>query len=408
MAYKNPSLILSSSLGDSGMGHIPKGVWVVERSLADGELCVSIGTNIKSHPYMTLIITHNGKGAEKVDPSSFPQEDSLQEYIFNNPESIPIYDIRDDIKLLILAREFATDSGPIDAVGIDNTGDIYLIETKLYKNPDKRKVVAQVLDYGASLWHNTRDANNFLEQLNTYLVKQDLPELPIRVQEFFGLTDDGRDQLLQQVRRNFQDGSFKFVVLMDSLHEQLKNLILYLNQNSEFDIYAVELKYYKHESYEIVIPRLFGSEVKKDLTAKTKPGLPADKDFISAYTKMNQQKEVQEYLDIFHDISEGRFIHAGVTAHKTPKTCTITVEHDQGKTTFSLWIDPTYEGGGIDIWTYGNEAWKKSQRLIAEIIPDPDRPSDLANKSYARLGKWELNNFSKEKLTTLINQLIKN
>ncbi|MFA6525004.1 MAG: hypothetical protein WCT33_01890 [Patescibacteria group bacterium] len=354
---------------------------------------------------MTLIITHNGKRAEKVDPTSFPQEDSLQEYIFNNPESVPIYDIRDDIKLLILAREFSTDSGPIDAVGIDNTGDIYLIETKLYKNPDKRKVVAQVLDYGASLWHNTRDANTFLEQLNTYLVKQNLPELPTRMQEFFGLTDEGRDQLLQQVRRSFQDGSFKFVVLMDSLHEQLKNLIIYINQNSEFDIFAVELKYYKHGSYEIVIPRLFGSEVKKDLTSKTKPGLPSDQDFISAYTEVKQEKPAQEYLDIFHDINEGRFVLPGVSAHKTPKTATITVEHDHGKTTFSLWIDPAYEGGGIDTWTYGNDAWKKSQQLIAEIIPNPNRPSDLANRLYARLGKWQMNTFTKEKLTKLINQL---
>jgi len=210
------------------------------------------------------------------------------------------------------------------------------------------------------------------------------------------------------VQRNFQDGSFKFVVLMDTLHEQLKSLILYLNQNSQFDIYAVELKYYKHEAYEIVIPRLFGSEVKKDLTSKTKPGLPADKDFIDAYAKVNQEKETQEYLDIFRDISEGRFMVPGVFAHKTPKTCTITVEHDQGKTTFSLWIDPTYEGGGIDVWAHGNNAWKKSQRLIAEIIPDPERPSDLPNKLYARLGKWPLKHFNRKNLTELINQLITN
>ncbi len=354
---------------------------------------------------MTLIITHNGKGAEKVDPSSFPQEDSLQEYIFNNPESVPIYDIRDDIKLLILAREYETASGPIDAVGIDNAGDIYLIETKLYKNPDKRKVVAQVLDYGAALWHNTRDAGNFLEQLNTYLVKQKLPELPVHVQEFFGLTDEGRDQLLQQVQRSFQDGSFKFVVLMDTLHEQLKNLILYINQNSEFDIYAVELKYYKHASYEIVIPRLFGSEVKKDLTPRTKPGLPSDNDFISAYAHAKQDTQAQEYLNIFHDISEGRLAIPGLSAHKTPKTCTITLEHDNGKTTFSLYTNPNYEGGGIHLWTYGREAWKKAYDSITDYIPDKERPADIEEKPYARLGQWKLADFSREKFTNLINQL---
>jgi len=256
------------------------------------------------------------------------------------------------------------------------------------------------------LWHNTRDANNFLQQINSHLAKINQPDLPTRAQEYFGLTDEGRDQLIQQVLQNFQDGSFKFVVLMDTLHEQLKSLILYLNQNSQFDIYAVELKYYKHEAYEIVIPRLFGSEVKKDLTSKTKPGLPADKDFLDAYAKVNQQKETQEYLDIFRDISEGRFTATGVFAHKTPKTCTITVKHDQGKTTFSLYIDPTYEGGGIDVWAYGSGVWRKAQQLIAEIIPDPERPSDLPNKSYARLGKWAMKDFSREKLSKLIKKLI--
>lgn len=354
---------------------------------------------------MTLIITHNGKRAEKVDPTSFPQEDSLQEYIYKNPESVPIYDIRDDIKLLILAREFATTSGPIDAVGIDNTGDIYLIETKLYKNPDKRHVVAQVLDYGAALWHSIRDASQFIQQINTHLNGQNQPDAETRVQEFFGLTDEDRDQLLQQVQRNFQDGGFKFVVLMDTLHEQLKNLILYLNQNSEFDIYAVELKYYKHDAYEIVIPKLFGSEVKKDLTTKTKPGLPADEDFLAAYAGIKQEKPAQDYLAFFHDINEGRLVVDGVSAHKTPKTATITIQHDRGKTTFSLYVDPTFEGGGIHVWTYGRDAWKRAQEALKEIIPDQDRPEDIGEKPYARLGRWKLNEFTREKLTQAINQL---
>jgi hypothetical protein len=50
---------------------------------------------------------------------------------------------------------------------------------------------------------------------------------------------------------------------MDSIDEQLKDLILYVNQNSRFDIYAVELDYYEYEEYQIIIPRLFGVEARK-------------------------------------------------------------------------------------------------------------------------------------------------
>ena len=354
---------------------------------------------------MSIIITKKGSKAVKIDPSQFTLEAPLQEYICQNPETIPIYDIREDIKLLILAREFNTSSGPIDAIGVDNAGDIYLIETKLYRNADKRLVVAQVLDYGAALWREMRDYQQFVNQINDALHKSGQPDFGDRIQQYFGLTDEERDQLLQQVQRNFQDGSFKFVVLMDTLYEQLKNLILFLNQNSEFDVYAVELKYYKHEAFEIVIPKLFGAEVNKDLTKKTKQPPPTDQDFLKAYTELSQGKEAQEYLDIFHDISEGRLIIDGVTAHKTPKTCTITVQHDTGKTTFSLYVDPIFDGGGVQVWTYGNSAWRKTQEVAAEFIPDSRRPTDIGDKLYARIGIWSLKHFSREKLARLINQL---
>ena len=115
---------------------------------------------------MSLIISENGKGAQRLNPSGFDKEDYLQQYIYNNPDAVPVYEIDEDIRLLILAREFGTASGPIDALGVDQNGNIYLVETKLYKNPDKRTVVAQVLDYGASLWSSSIDFADFTMQLN--------------------------------------------------------------------------------------------------------------------------------------------------------------------------------------------------------------------------------------------------
>jgi len=64
---------------------------------------------------------------------------------------------------------------------------------------------------------------------------------------------------------NLKEGNIKFVILMDSMDERLKDLIIYVNQNSQFDIYAVQLEYYKFNEYEIMIPKIFGVEVKKNL-----------------------------------------------------------------------------------------------------------------------------------------------
>ena len=107
---------------------------------------------------MVLIISKDGKKAQKIERSVIDKEDYLQKYIYKNPEAIPIYNIKEDINVCVLKREYPTASGPIDALGVDKDGEIYIIETKLYKNPDKRLVVAQVLDYGASLWKNSTNS----------------------------------------------------------------------------------------------------------------------------------------------------------------------------------------------------------------------------------------------------------
>lgn len=218
---------------------------------------------------MAIIISSNGDKAVKVDKSTFDKEDHLQKYIYDNPESIPLYDIKEDIRLLILAREFPTNSGPIDAIGVDKDGEIYIIETKLYKNPDKRTVVAQALDYGAALWKHSNDFNEFTTTLNRHTQKAFDLSLSAKLQEYFEVTEEELDTLLEKVKSNLSDGILHFVVLMDSLDARLKDLILYVNQNSQFDIYAVELEYYKHDTYEIVIPKIYGSEVKKDINVSS-------------------------------------------------------------------------------------------------------------------------------------------
>lgn len=214
---------------------------------------------------MSIIISTNGKKAIRVDKSAFDQEHKLQEYIYENPESIPLYEIKEDIRLLILAREFPTNSGPIDAIGIDKDGELYIVETKLFRNPDKRTVIAQALDYGAALWKHSTDFDEFLGILDQSTQKTFNLKMTEKIKEFFGITDEEVSQVIDRVRSNLNGGLFHFVILMDELDDRLKDLILYVNQNSQFDIYAVEFEYYKHENQEIIIPRIFGTEVKKDI-----------------------------------------------------------------------------------------------------------------------------------------------
>jgi len=250
---------------------------------------------------MAIIISKNGKNAKKINKSEIEKEDYLQKYIYDNPESIPLYEIKEDIHLLILAREFQTKSGPIDAIGTDKDGEIYLVETKLYKNPDKRLVVAQVLDYGASLWRSFGSFDNFIRMIDDEANKTFGIGFNQKIKEFFGLEDEEVSALIDNLKKNLDDGNFKFVVLMDHLHSQLKDLIVFINENSQFDIFAVELEFYKHEEYEIIIPKLFGAEVKKDVSVSSaRPGRQWDESsFFEGAEKILNKGDLKTLKDLY-------------------------------------------------------------------------------------------------------------
>ena len=217
---------------------------------------------------MAIIVSKDHQNAERVDPSDFSLESDMQKYIIDNPSIIPLYDIDEDIRLFVAAREFQTKSGPIDALGFDQNGNIYVVETKLYRNPDKRTVVAQSLDYGASLWRHATSFDDFVNALDSHCNKQFQASFQQKLEEFFELSET--ENIISSIQSNLNSGNIKFVVMMDSLDNRLKDLIVYVNQNSHFDIYAVELEYYKHNEFEIMIPKIFGDEVKKEVVSTSK------------------------------------------------------------------------------------------------------------------------------------------
>lgn len=205
---------------------------------------------------MSILITPPNKKAIRVDRKRFSLEVDLQSYIYDNPEAIPLQEIKEEAQILILERESPTPAGPIDILAVDNEGELYLIETKLYKNPDKRQVLAQVLDYGAALWGGINDPDEWLQSLDRRRNNAKQTGLTDLFETEFGQSE----VVLDGIKSCLQNGSFQFLILMDEVHSPLKNLILYINENSRFSVYAVEMEYYEHDGYQILIPHLFGAE----------------------------------------------------------------------------------------------------------------------------------------------------
>ena len=234
---------------------------------------------------MSIIFRNKDGDFERLDATLFENEDRLQAYITANPEAIPLYTLDEDLKLLMLKREVSTDSGRVDVLGIDQKGGIYLIETKLHSNPDKRNVIAQILDYGASLWRHCDDLDNLLRKFGSS------DEFRQKITGHFELEPIAADELFDALNANLKNGVFQFIVLMDKIDPKLKDLILFINQNSQFNIYAVELKYYKRGNLEILAPDLHGAEVRKRTASAGGQFLDSNPDDFWSAVEANQSIE---------------------------------------------------------------------------------------------------------------------
>ena len=246
---------------------------------------------------MTLIISRDGEPTKTVPRSLIPDEKFLQTHIHRNPELIPIYEIKEGQKLLVVAREWPTESGPIDALAVDAEGDIYIVETKLFKNPDKRLVIAQALDYGASMWRHSRNSELLIQKMDEEITKKFNMSLQAKVQEFFEIGDDEYDIFLEALTDNFDRGVLRFIVMMDHLEDRLKDLIQYLNQNSEFNIYAVEVDHYQFNDYDIMHPRIFGHEITK-ASSLPERRVKWNKDRFITQTKEKLSDKASEVLNL--------------------------------------------------------------------------------------------------------------
>jgi len=212
---------------------------------------------------MAIILARRGAPATRLERTVIQDESYLQRYIYENPDVLPLDQLQEDIRPLVLVREFPTPSGPIDALATDADGNLYLIETKLYKNPDKRLVLAQVLDYGAALWKAYPDPDDFVTRLDSLMRESGGKGLLPRVEGSFGLEGQDATDFLGNLKGIIQSGEFRFVVLMDRVDDRLRDLISYVNVNSSFRILGVALDFYKASDFDILIPTLHGGETKK-------------------------------------------------------------------------------------------------------------------------------------------------
>jgi len=204
---------------------------------------------------------------EVLDESDFTAEVALQEALKRNPEVLPVADLELN-EVVVVGREVALPVGAIDLLLVDSTGRVIVLETKLSSNPElRRQVVAQLLDYGASLWRSAPTLRQFEALALRYwgsAACEDARVKPAKtLQEglepvFRELCGEDWDYAAFQaaLEDNLANGQHVLLIVASGLMDGLsRDLLQYLNICLQVPVYGVEIDMFQTEARQLIVPR---------------------------------------------------------------------------------------------------------------------------------------------------------
>jgi hypothetical protein len=171
-------------------------------------------------------------------------ERELHGAVAAHPEVLPSEDLGLG-PLVALGTELDFGAGPLDLLAADPLGRLVIVEFKRgTENPDVRKVVAQVLDYGASLWRTSYD------DVAARCAGTDQPALPdlatIAAAGFERLdVSIDPDAFQAGVEAVLDSGEFVFLYVGRDLDERTRRIMTYLAEGPRMRFFAVEVDYFR-------------------------------------------------------------------------------------------------------------------------------------------------------------------
>ena len=206
---------------------------------------------------MKILVRNEGeKNWRMVSSFSYSAETELQKLLSESPDLIPSKDLREGAgDLIAVVREFPLPIGLVDLLAFSAYGDIAVIECKLADNPEiKRKVIGQVLEYGAALWG----------------MKYEYLDIKIKERTGYNLADFVRNSLNDpdwdeesfrvHIEQNLKEGDFILVIVVDEINDNMTRIVRFLNAcgNPNFSFAALEMRRFHSEETEILVPRVDG------------------------------------------------------------------------------------------------------------------------------------------------------
>ena len=309
-----------------------------------------------------ILFRREGK-IERIMPSPYKDEDVLKELIKSHPEILSFTALSN--RIILLAEEYPVGSMSIDLLCLDDEGRIFIIETKLRRNQERRQIVAQLLDYASQLRKQSFDIfQRKIEEKNGGRAFRDI--LTDLVDEHYV------EETLDKVRTNLREGDFVLVAVMDEMEQQLKELLTYLNEY--MDIYGIELKRYDVKDYgEIFIPGIIPQVQKGTFRQRRTPIT------IEQLKRNYEQKDLEvEINDILKSFKLAESSNQNVRIRLSPCYITLSLFLEDCRIDVSLNKRPEGDHG---VWANNPEYYQR----VYEIGRGLGLDVKLSDKPFAKI-----------------------
>lgn len=218
---------------------------------------------------MTAVWSEDDDGWHLLSPAGFPNEQALHELVAQAPDLLPL---SGSPQLVVLGSEVLLGSGYADVLAIEPSGRPVIVEVKLRNNSESRRaVVSQILAYAAALYELTA------EQLERDVLagRLDGRTLFDVVHEKAQSESPTSDDFYATLEASLRDGSFRLVLVLDQVPDDLVRLVGYLEAVTDgLSVDLVTVTAYAVAGRRVVVPQRVepGRRIKADTEpAKTVP-----------------------------------------------------------------------------------------------------------------------------------------
>ena len=236
----------------------------------------------------------------------FAKEDELQALIAEHPELLDGTQMRPDDprRWILVSREQGiaetSDAGTrwaVDHLLVDQDAVPTLVEVKRGRNPEiRRTVIGQMLEYAA---HATRTwTADTLRRAFEESTEDPGAELGKLLQPD-GEEEPDADDFWERVATNLAAARLRLLFVADDIPDELERVVEFLNaQMPVIEVLAVEIKQFKGDSRQTLVPRVLGRTAASPRSQRTRRSKLDRESFLNAFVNPEHRSVAARLLGV--------------------------------------------------------------------------------------------------------------